>query len=78
MKVFSLEATDMGKDQQEIADKCEEYVEGIDFKSEEEFEAMEAALIKRACDELGWVSVPTVGGLVVNWDSPDGDFYKTA
>jgi shikimate kinase len=68
MKVFSLEATDMGKDQQEIADKCEEYVSDIDFENEEAFYAIESKLIKRACAELGWHSVPSTGGLVVNWE----------
>lgn len=74
MKIFNLEATNMGNNQQEIADKCYEYIADHDFNSVQEFERMESKLIRRACADLGWQSVPSAGGLVVNWDSPTGDF----
>lgn len=74
MKVFSLEATDMGDNQSEIAAKVEEYVPGIDFKTIEEFYGQEGIFIERACKEMGWASCPQTGGLIVNWDSPTGYF----
>jgi len=76
MRIWSLEACDMGKYQQEIADMCEVYIEGIDFKSESEFLKIEDDLIKRACLELGCSAVPSHGCLVVNWNSLDGNFYN--
>ena len=76
MKIQSIEATDMGNDQQEIADLVETYVKDIDFLSPSEFDDIEYQLIIRACKELGWSSVPTTGGLIVNWHSQDGSFNK--
>lgn len=74
MKIFNLEATDMGNNQYEIASKVYEYAQNIDFNTPEEFYKQEGALIERACKEIGWSSCPQTGGLVVNWDSPTGDF----
>jgi len=69
MKVYRIEATDMGSDQEEIAAKVEELVQGIDFTSDDEFHEQEDALITRACKELGWSSVPQQGGLAVEWET---------
>jgi hypothetical protein len=74
MQIFNIEATDMGCDQGEIADKVLDYVDGVDFKSPDEFNDLEGRLITRACNEMGWASVPQVGGLLVSWGSPDGAF----
>jgi hypothetical protein len=69
MRVFSIEAIGMGNCQQEIADKVEELVDGVEFPDEQAFSSQEGELITRACNDLGWASVPQNGGLVVNWDS---------
>ena len=74
MKMFNLEATDMGNNQQEIADKALELIADKDFKTADEFYDMEGDLIERACKELGWQSTPQTGGLIANWDSEDGEF----
>lgn len=74
MKMFNLEATDMGSNQDEIADKALELITDKDFKTEDEFYDMECELIERACKELGWKSIPQTGGLIANWDSEDGEF----
>ena len=74
MKIQHLEATDMGTNQSEIADKVMEYVAGVDFKTAEDFTDQEYQLIIRACNDLKWWSVPSVGGLEIYWDSQDGDF----
>jgi len=81
MKISNLEATDMGSDQQEIADKVMCYVDGVDFENANEFDKQEGALIHRACEEMGWSSVPQVGGFIVDWEPdpeiPDlGDFMR--
>lgn len=69
MKIFNLEATDMGNNQSEIAAKVLEYVDGIDYATKDDFYNQEGALITQACTELGWSSVPQSGGLEVEWDS---------
>ena len=74
MKILSIEANDMGNDQQEIADEALDIIGDREFKSPEEFYALESKLILQSCMNLGWNSVPAVGGLIVNWDSPTGDF----
>ena len=68
MKILSIEACDMGIDQQEIADWVDNYLDYRDFKDQAEFDAIEYALIEKACKALGWHSVPSNGGLIVNWD----------
>jgi len=73
MKIFNLEAIDMGNNQQEIADRILEIVGDKDFKTHEEFLNLESNLIVQACKDLNWLSVPQSGGLVINWDSNDGD-----
>lgn len=74
MKIFSLEAVNMGNNQNEIVTKVEGYVKDVDFKSPEEFYDQEGSLIKKACEEMAWTSCPQTGGFVVHWDSPTGDF----
>ena len=64
MKIFNLNATDMGEDQSEIAAKVLEYVDDIDYASKKDFYEAEYALITKACAEL-----PQCGGLEVEWDS---------
>ena len=72
MKIYNLEPTDMGNDQQEIADKVMSYVEDVEFACADEFHKQEGTLIQRACDDMGWVSAPQNGGLIVEWEeNPD-------
>ena len=68
MKVLSIEAVDMGNYQHEIADWVDNYLDGLDFKDQSEFDAIEFKLIEKACKALGWHSVPQYGGLIVNWE----------
>ncbi len=68
MKIYSIEAVDMGNDQEKIASKIEEYVEGMDFASKDQFFAFEGKLVARACREMGWQSTPQTGGLLVEWE----------
>lgn len=68
MKIFNLEATDMGSNQNEIADKALEIIADREFASENDFYEMEGSLIAQACKELGWYSVPSTGGLLVEWE----------
>ena len=68
MKIFAITATDMGKDQKEIAAWVEEHVYGREFKDEQEFYDIEGKLIEKACKELGWASTPQIGGLIVEWE----------
>jgi len=68
MKIISLEFTNMGNNQQEIADKCLEYIQDREFATEEEFYSIEYDLITRASAELGWLSIPQSGGLIATWD----------
>ena len=67
MKIEHLEATNMGSDQQEIADKVMEYVYDMEFEKESDFWEIEGSLIYKACKELEWDSVPQCGGLEVYW-----------
>ena len=67
MKVLSIEAVDMGNNQQEIADWVDNYLVDTDFKDQSEFDAIEFTLIEKACKSLGWQAVPQTGGLIVNW-----------
>ena len=67
MKITYLSATDMGPDQQEIADKVFDFVQHLSFKSKNDFFEMEGCLINNACVDLGWHSVPQVGGLLAEW-----------
>ena len=67
MKVQSIEATNMGNDQQQIADEVLRIVADQEFSSEDEFFNTEGALITLACRNLGWHSVPQSGGLLVEW-----------
>ena len=67
MKICNLTATDMGENQSEISDKVLEYVDGINYASKNDFYEVEYALITKACNELGWLSVPQCGGLEVEW-----------
>jgi hypothetical protein len=76
MKICYLEATDMGRDQQEIADRALEIIDDKDFKTPKEFWDIEGSLIEQACKDLGWKSTPQTGGLLVNWDSEDGLFHS--
>ncbi len=71
MKISSIEGVDMGPDQDEIAEMVMEYVHDVDFEREDDFN--EGAMITRACVELGWASVPQVGGLLIEWVTPAGD-----
>ena len=75
MKLYNLEATNMGNNQQELADRALEIVGDKDFKTAEEFWEIEGELIEQACKDLNWVSVPQTGGLVAKWDSKDGEFH---
>ena len=69
MKVYSIEATDMGNNQEEIAGKVEDYTDGVEFTTKEAFYDIEGGLITKACKDLGWENVPQTGGLIVNWDT---------
>jgi len=75
MKVYRIEATDMGSDQEEIAAKVEELVREIEFASDDEFHELEEELVTRACKKLGWSSVPQQGGLAVEWEKPYKEMY---
>jgi len=68
MKISTIEAHDMGPNQQEIATWVENHLGFSDFTSQEAFDAQEIALIALACLELGWHSVPQNGGLTVEWE----------
>ena len=74
MKILSIEAADMGNNQQEIAEEALYIIGDRDFKSPEEFYNLESKLILQSCMNLGWNSFPSTGGLIVNWDSPTGEF----
>ena len=74
MKIFNIEAANMGNNQQEIANWILEEVADVDFKTESQFLDSEGDYITRACLALGWDSAPQTGGLEVNWDSEDGNF----
>lgn len=63
----------MGTDQQDIADWVMNATRGQYFTKEHDFN--EGKLITKACNALGWNSVPQQGGLTVEWD---GDFMNTA
>ena len=67
MKIFNIEAIDMGNNQSEIANKVLEYVDGVSYSSKDDFYSQEGALITQACYDLGWDSVPQSGGLEVEW-----------
>jgi hypothetical protein len=71
MKIRNIEATDMGPDQQEIANWVENHLWNAEFINQEEFDKQEGSLIHLACNELGWHSVPQNGGLVVEWMEDD-------
>ena len=68
MRIFHIEATDMGSDQQDIADKVMDMVDGRNFSSKDEFAKIEGQLVTQACQQLGWPSVPQTGGLLVEWE----------
>jgi hypothetical protein len=68
MKVFNIEATNMGNNQQEIAEEVLNLVGHREYKSDDEFYEEEGALIAKACENLGWESAPQTGGLVVEWE----------
>lgn len=63
----------MGTDQQDIADWVMNATRGQYFTKEHDFN--EGEWITKACNALGWNSVPQSGGLTVEWD---GDFMNTA
>ena len=69
LKGFDIEATDMGNNQQEIADWVENYI--FEQPKDKQQELLNDAddLIPLACKSLGWEGVPQTGGLIVNlWD----------
>jgi len=67
MNGFNIEATDMGKDQQEIADWVENHI-----RNNATVDTIQTMLdnadtyIGNACRALGWQAVPSTGGLEVN------------
>jgi hypothetical protein len=65
MKIFNIEATDMGNYQQEIAGWIMSATHGIDYAKASDFD--EGALIEKACRALGWQACPQGGGLDVEW-----------
>tara|TARA_R110000751_G_scaffold200782_1_gene305614 strand:+ start:263 stop:478 length:216 start_codon:yes stop_codon:yes gene_type:complete len=69
MRIKHMEACDMGPHQQEIADHVLRVVEHLTFTSEGQFFDMEGVLITDACRDLGWQSVPQVGGLLPEWST---------
>jgi hypothetical protein len=73
MRIFNIEATDMGSDQQEIAAWVMQKTTGHGFARESQFD--EFGWIEKACKALGWQSVPEHGGLIVEWA---GDFMNPA
>ena len=68
MKIYNIEAVNMGKDQQEIAECVMEHLADREFKTEQEFSSMEGFLVEMACHALEWNSVPQTGGLIVEWE----------
>ena len=70
MKIEYIEATDMGSNQQDIADQVFDTLNGRDFSSKAEFEEIEGQLVTQACQRLGWATVPQTGGLIVSWGDP--------
>ncbi len=70
MKIEYIEATDMGSNQQDIADQVFDMVAGRDFSRRDEFTRIEGRLITQACRQLGWATVPQTGGLIVSWGDP--------
>jgi hypothetical protein len=67
MKIYNIEAVDLGNDQQEIAKWVMNHLRDTEFKNEEEFSEQEFSLIHRACESMGWHSAPQTGGLIVEW-----------
>lgn len=67
MKIFSIDAVNMGKDQDKIAAWVENYIANREFENEDEFHKMEGELITAACKALNWHSIPSEGGLEVEW-----------
>tara|TARA_R110000737_G_scaffold158257_1_gene186569 strand:+ start:239 stop:520 length:282 start_codon:yes stop_codon:yes gene_type:complete len=67
MKIFNIEAVDMGNDQQEIADWVMNHIGDTEFENEEAFQEQEGSLIHLACESMEWNSVPQVGGLIAEW-----------
>jgi hypothetical protein len=65
MKIFNIEATDMGANQSEISAWIMSATHGIDYAKASDFD--EGALIEKACKALGWASAPQHGGLIVEW-----------
>ena len=64
-KIEHLDPTDMGDNQQELAEYVMEQVEGMSFDAKDDFN--EGAFIQTACKELGWATVPQTGGFEVSW-----------
>lgn len=64
-KIDYLDPTDMGDNQQELADYVMEQVKDMSFDEKDDFN--EGAFIQTACKELGWATVPQTGGFEVSW-----------
>lgn len=67
MKIFNIEAINMGNDQQEIADWIVNHIGNTEFENEEAFYEQEGLFIHMACKSMGWYSVPQTGGLIAEW-----------
>jgi hypothetical protein len=64
-KIEHLDPTDMGDNQQELADYVMEQVKNMSFDNKDDFN--EGAFIQTACQELGWATTPQTGGFEVWW-----------
>ena len=70
MKLFSVEAVNMGKHQVDITEKAWELVSSRRFKSQEEFNDMETQLIQWSFRALGLSvkDIPEKCGLIPRWE----------
>ena len=66
MKVYNIEATDMGDSQHEIAAWIMAATHGLDYATAEDLD--EGALIEKACRALGLLVEWDCGGLLVEWE----------
>lgn len=70
MRLFSIEAINMGKHQVDITEKVWEMVSGLKFESQQEFNDIETQLIQRSFRALGLCAadIPKKGVLIPRWE----------
>ena len=65
MKIFTIESTNIN-DGNELADWVYTQVKDIEYKSMDDFDAN--AWLVEACHALHWQSIPSVGGLIAEFE----------